>query len=192
MTTLGGLAVVATVVCSRRGVREFRPIAEGGRSFRVNRPRSSKFGVFSRWSALRIVRTLRACLRAVCAKYTHEQAGFDRAFDALFRPAAGKAHGERMGSRAEVADGLPTALGIDEDQEVGPVRRVQRACGRGRRLLRHSGSGEGLQPAQGRRRCVDDVERCGTVGRYRFGDRSTRSQLPRSTWTVQHRRWSVT
>ena len=63
--------------------------------------------------------TLRACLRAVCAKYTHEQAGFDRAFDALFRPAAGKAHGERMGSRAEVADGLPTALGIDEDQEVG-------------------------------------------------------------------------
>src|SRR3546814_6576503 len=63
--------------------------------------------------------TLRACLRAVCAKYSHEQAGFDRAFDALFRPAAGKAHAERMASRAEVADGLPTALGIDEDQEVG-------------------------------------------------------------------------
>ncbi|MDI9916377.1 VWA domain-containing protein, partial [Rhodococcus sp. IEGM 1379] len=62
---------------------------------------------------------LRACLRAVCAKYSHEQAGFERAFDALFRPVPGRQVTERIASRAEIADGLPTALDIDEDQEVG-------------------------------------------------------------------------
>lgn len=62
---------------------------------------------------------LRACLRAVCAKYSHEQAGFDRAFDALFCPVREPRRTERVESRAEVAAALPTALGIDEDQETG-------------------------------------------------------------------------
>ena len=118
MTTLGGLAVwqpsfVLDVVS-----------ASFGRLLRAAGVSASPAEVIEVRRVLAMVgasdrETLRACLRAVCAKYSHEQAGFDRAFDALFRPAAGKAHGERMGSRAEVADGLPTALGIDEDQEVG-------------------------------------------------------------------------
>ncbi|MFI5431150.1 VWA domain-containing protein [Rhodococcus baikonurensis] len=118
MTTLGGLAVwqpsfVLDVVS-----------ASFGRLLRAAGVSASPAEVIEVRRVLAMVgasdrETLRACLRAVCAKYSHEQAGFERAFDALFRPPAEKAHAERPASRAEVADGLPTALGIDEDQEVG-------------------------------------------------------------------------
>lgn len=62
---------------------------------------------------------LRACLRAVCAKYPHEQAGFERAFDALFGAVdmASRDHGHEQ-PRALFADSLPTALDIDDDPSL--------------------------------------------------------------------------
>ncbi|WP_051009352.1 MULTISPECIES: MadC family VWA domain-containing protein [Rhodococcus] len=62
---------------------------------------------------------LRACLRAVCAKYPHEQVGFDRAFDALFAAAdaAGVTDG-KSSPRAQFAESLPTALELDDDPQV--------------------------------------------------------------------------
>ncbi|MEE2031838.1 MadC family VWA domain-containing protein [Rhodococcus chondri] len=59
---------------------------------------------------------LRACLRAVCAKYPHEQAGFDRAFEALFGAVdAVSGDPECRQPRALFADALPTALDLDDD-----------------------------------------------------------------------------
>lgn len=65
---------------------------------------------------------LRPALRATCAKYGHEQAGFDRAFEMMFgdrartvaitKPAA-------VGSTAHGAQGLPEDLEVAEDQEIG-------------------------------------------------------------------------
>ncbi|MGV9746745.1 MadC family VWA domain-containing protein [Rhodococcus zopfii] len=62
---------------------------------------------------------LRAALRAVCAKYAHEQAGFDRAFDALFLPATPAAVDEDGPPlRAQFAESLPAALEIDDEQQL--------------------------------------------------------------------------
>lgn len=62
---------------------------------------------------------LRAALRAVSAKYAHEQTGFDRAFDALFLPAV-TAGGDDDGPvlRAQFAESLPAALEIDDEQQL--------------------------------------------------------------------------
>ncbi|KAA0020013.1 MadC family VWA domain-containing protein [Antrihabitans cavernicola] len=64
---------------------------------------------------------LRAALRATCAKYAHEQAGFDRAFDAMFvrRGEAAPPSQDRVGSSARASQGLPDDLAISEDQEIG-------------------------------------------------------------------------
>ncbi|BAH54365.1 MadC family VWA domain-containing protein [Rhodococcus opacus] len=62
--------------------------------------------------------TLRASLRAVCAKYTYEQQGFDRAFDVFFRAAADAAPDSRPPSRAEFAEGLPSALEVADNAET--------------------------------------------------------------------------
>ncbi|QYB03392.1 VWA domain-containing protein [Rhodococcus sp. USK10] len=59
--------------------------------------------------------TLRASLRAVCAKYTYEQQGFDRAFDVFFGAVADAAPGARPPSRAEFAEGLPSALEVADN-----------------------------------------------------------------------------
>jgi uncharacterized protein with von Willebrand factor type A (vWA) domain len=61
---------------------------------------------------------LRAALRATCAKYGREQRGFDRAFDALFG-ATDIARQDPGPSRAHTGSGLPEALDIGEDQEIG-------------------------------------------------------------------------
>lgn len=63
---------------------------------------------------------LRACLRAVCAKYAHERPGFERAFDELFgavdtATGADTGHGPQ---RAQFADSLPVSLEIDDDPSV--------------------------------------------------------------------------
>ena len=63
--------------------------------------------------------TLRASLRAVCAKYTYEQAGFDRAFDVFFESVAVAAPDDaRAPSRTEFAEGLPTALEVADNAET--------------------------------------------------------------------------
>ncbi|MGB3482539.1 MAG: VWA domain-containing protein [Mycobacterium sp.] len=65
---------------------------------------------------------LRAALRATCAKYGREQPGFDKAFDALFGPAAhpGASHESEAGpSRAHSGSGLPDQLDLSEDQSIG-------------------------------------------------------------------------
>ncbi|WP_016883280.1 MULTISPECIES: MadC family VWA domain-containing protein [unclassified Rhodococcus (in: high G+C Gram-positive bacteria)] len=63
--------------------------------------------------------TLRASLRAVCAKYTYEQAGFDRAFDVFFASVADAAPDDvRAPSRTEFAEGLPTALEVADNAET--------------------------------------------------------------------------
>ncbi|MBV6761807.1 MadC family VWA domain-containing protein [Rhodococcus opacus] len=62
--------------------------------------------------------TLRASLRAVCAKYTYEQQGFDRAFDVFFGAVADAAPGARPPSRAEFAEGLPSALEVADNAET--------------------------------------------------------------------------
>lgn len=63
---------------------------------------------------------LRAALRATCAKYGREQRGFDRAFDALFGgPAIGRHQPGADLCRAHIGSGLPDALEIDEDHEIG-------------------------------------------------------------------------
>lgn len=62
---------------------------------------------------------LRAALRAVCAKYAHEQAGFDRAFDALFLTTGPDAGGDDSRPlRAQFAESLPAALEIDDEQQL--------------------------------------------------------------------------
>lgn len=64
-------------------------------------------------------RALRSCLRAVCAKYPHERAGFERAFDELFGAVdAVVAEPDRDPARALFADALPTTLDIDDDPSV--------------------------------------------------------------------------
>ncbi|OUS93716.1 VWA domain-containing protein [Rhodococcus sp. NCIMB 12038] len=62
--------------------------------------------------------TLRASLRAVCAKYTYEQQGFDRAFDVFFGAVADAAPDSRSPSRAEFAEGLPSALEVADNAET--------------------------------------------------------------------------
>lgn len=63
---------------------------------------------------------LRAALRATCAKYAREQAGFDRAFDVVFGDhLAVAAAAPRDATRAHAAAGLPEDLEVSEDQEVG-------------------------------------------------------------------------
>lgn len=61
---------------------------------------------------------LRAALRATCAKYDHEQHGFDRAFDAMFgAPSTDVIEEQRSALGAQVAGGLPTDLDVGADQE---------------------------------------------------------------------------
>lgn len=60
--------------------------------------------------------TLRSALRATCAKYSHEQDGFDRAFTALFDPIPTIEDRQRRPSGAEAAGGLPTDLEVSDDQ----------------------------------------------------------------------------
>ncbi|MFD6897571.1 VWA domain-containing protein [Rhodococcus sp. NPDC060086] len=63
--------------------------------------------------------TLRACLRAVCAKYPHESPGFERAFDILFGAVDAATHEPgRDEPRAVFADTLPTALDLDDDPSL--------------------------------------------------------------------------
>ncbi|MCQ4119753.1 MadC family VWA domain-containing protein [Rhodococcus tibetensis] len=62
--------------------------------------------------------TTRAALRAVCAKYTYEQSGFDRAFDVFFGAVAAAATDPRAPSRAEFAAGLPTALEVADNADT--------------------------------------------------------------------------
>ena len=62
---------------------------------------------------------LRAALRATCAKYDHEQQGFDLAFESMFRQVANTAVDEpRSAVGAQVAGGLPTDLDVGADQEA--------------------------------------------------------------------------
>lgn len=62
---------------------------------------------------------LRAALRATCAKYTREQAAFDRAFDALFGARRGPDATEGPASRAHSAAGLPADLEVSDDDSIG-------------------------------------------------------------------------
>ncbi|NIL81153.1 MadC family VWA domain-containing protein [Rhodococcoides kroppenstedtii] len=64
---------------------------------------------------------LRWALRATCAKYSHERAAFDRAFDAMFAPAVTLVDADaRPPSGAVTADGLPTSLEVAGDHaDVG-------------------------------------------------------------------------
>ena len=62
---------------------------------------------------------LRAALRAVCAKYAHEQAGFDRAFDALFLPAVTVGADDGDGAGDGVEEG--TGEGASSDASGGDV-----------------------------------------------------------------------
>ncbi|EME15509.1 MadC family VWA domain-containing protein [Rhodococcus triatomae] len=60
----------------------------------------------------------RAALRSVCAKYGHEQSGFDRAFDQFLGATTttpGREHGP---ARTEFAEGLPTALEVADNSET--------------------------------------------------------------------------
>ncbi|MDV8075393.1 VWA domain-containing protein [Rhodococcus sp. IEGM 1370] len=62
---------------------------------------------------------LRAALRATCAKYDHEQHGFDLAFESMFRALVESAtdeHHSPLG--AQVAGGLPTDLDVGADEEA--------------------------------------------------------------------------
>ncbi|MFZ2174411.1 MAG: VWA domain-containing protein [Rhodococcus sp. (in: high G+C Gram-positive bacteria)] len=61
---------------------------------------------------------LRAGLRAVCAKYSYEHAGFDDAFDVFFAAVATAAPGDRSPSRVEPAVGLPTTLEVGDGAET--------------------------------------------------------------------------
>ncbi|HET8992565.1 MULTISPECIES: MadC family VWA domain-containing protein [unclassified Rhodococcus (in: high G+C Gram-positive bacteria)] len=61
---------------------------------------------------------LRSCLRAVCAKYPHERAGFERAFDELFGAVDAATADSHDPLRAQFADSLPTALEIDDDPSI--------------------------------------------------------------------------
>jgi uncharacterized protein with von Willebrand factor type A (vWA) domain len=62
---------------------------------------------------------LRAALRATCAKYAHEQAGFDRAFAALFESAAKPApQTGQTQPHAQFGGGLPEELDLAEDQQI--------------------------------------------------------------------------
>ncbi|MGK2854216.1 MAG: hypothetical protein ACSLE3_08955, partial [Microbacteriaceae bacterium] len=64
--------------------------------------------------------SLRAALRATCAKYQREQRGFDRAFDAMFGRRSAPDQGQGVGpSRAHSGAGLPEQLDVDEDDEIG-------------------------------------------------------------------------
>ncbi len=63
---------------------------------------------------------LRAALRATCAKYTHEQAGFDAAFEALFHGVDAAVADTRLAQvHQESAAGLPDAMEISEDSDIG-------------------------------------------------------------------------
>lgn len=61
----------------------------------------------------------RAALRAVCAKYAYEQAGFDRAFDRFFGAVSVSAAPDRAPSHSESADGLPVSLEVGDDPGAG-------------------------------------------------------------------------
>jgi uncharacterized protein with von Willebrand factor type A (vWA) domain len=62
---------------------------------------------------------LRAALRATCAKYDHEQQGFDLAFDSLFAVGSNAVvHEHTSPVGAQVAGGLPTDLDVGADQEA--------------------------------------------------------------------------
>lgn len=62
---------------------------------------------------------LQAALRATCAKYDHEQQGFDLAFESMFRLTAAEAvEHPRSSVGAQVAGGLPTDLDVGADQEA--------------------------------------------------------------------------
>ncbi|MFF0816671.1 VWA domain-containing protein [Rhodococcus sp. NPDC003318] len=64
---------------------------------------------------------LRAALRSTCAKYAHEQSGFDAAFDALFHGAPGRgADGDGPGlAHQQSVGGLPDEMAISEDSDIG-------------------------------------------------------------------------
>ncbi|GAA1092214.1 MadC family VWA domain-containing protein [Tsukamurella spumae] len=63
---------------------------------------------------------LAAGLRATCVKYSHENAGFDSAFAALFDSVAGPAEDEeRDPARAGLTGALPEDLELAEDAELG-------------------------------------------------------------------------
>lgn len=63
--------------------------------------------------------SLRSCLRAVCAKYPHERAGFERAFDELFGAVdAAVATSGGGPARAQFAESLPAALEIGDDPSI--------------------------------------------------------------------------
>ncbi|MDN5758642.1 MAG: VWA domain-containing protein [Tomitella sp.] len=63
---------------------------------------------------------LRAALRAGCVKYEHESPGFDVAFDALFTAAAARGAGDdAVAQWTPNSDGLPSALEIEDDDEIG-------------------------------------------------------------------------
>ena len=62
---------------------------------------------------------LRAALRATCAKYEHEQHGFDLAFESMFVAHIDSATDEhRCSVGAQVAGGLPTDLDVGADREA--------------------------------------------------------------------------
>lgn len=63
--------------------------------------------------------TLRAALRATCAKYHHEQPLFDRAFDAMFHTAFPTAAESSGDTRGRAAGGLPDEFDIAEDADLG-------------------------------------------------------------------------
>ncbi|MBY6709341.1 VWA domain-containing protein [Rhodococcus sp. BP-241] len=61
---------------------------------------------------------LRSALRATCAKYPHEQEGFDLAFSALFDPVLPIDEPGRTASAAAVAGGLPTDLEVSGEEHT--------------------------------------------------------------------------
>jgi uncharacterized protein len=67
----------------------------------------------------RDVVALRAALRATCAKYAREQAGFDRAFDALFAPTTSAQAAETSAAQTRTAAELPGELAVGDDAEAG-------------------------------------------------------------------------
>ncbi|TQC48614.1 VWA domain-containing protein [Rhodococcus sp. WS4] len=62
--------------------------------------------------------TLRSSLRAVCAKYTYEQPGFERAFDVFFGAVADATPDAYRPSRVEFAEGLPDALEVADNGDT--------------------------------------------------------------------------
>lgn len=63
---------------------------------------------------------LRAALRATCAKYAHEQNGFDAAFGILFHGAAAPASESSLKqAHQQSAAGLPDEMEIAEDADIG-------------------------------------------------------------------------